>query len=396
MPGGKGNGEPVMTEPLGPGAVLPAAGGIAVCQDCGAPISGNYCANCGQETRIEVPSVRQFAHELMDQYVAVEGKLGRTLRVLLSQPGQLTLDYVQGRRQRYVRPLKLYVSISVVFFGLLGILPDSIGNPFTQVDPETRQELRQEINDDLKDEQGKDEQGKADADDGDKAAADNKPAVPATALAAAQPAPAITQPAASTAALAPSAEAQKDDNLDLRQQIRKAIDADLKSGQSDKIGQDIKSKVDASVNKYVPDKNSKVKDKGLAALSTPEQRKELRAKLADDAPYAMFFLMPYFALLLRWLYRKNQLRYGVHLLFTVHLHCFAFILLMFMFLPFSPLRTVLELAGVLYAFLALRRVYGGTLMRTAWRVLVLGFLDFVAVSATALSGVMTAVFGTGT
>jgi hypothetical protein len=392
MPGGKGNGEPVMTEPLGPGGVLPAAGGVAVCQDCGAPISANYCANCGQETRIEVPSVRQFAHELMDQYVAVEGKLGRTLRVLLSQPGQLTLDYVQGRRQRYVRPLKLYVSISVVFFGLLGILPDSIGNPFTQVDPETRQELRQEINDDLKD-----EQGKADADDGDKAAAaDSKPAAPAAAPAATQPAPAVAQPAAPAAAATPSADVQKDDNLDLRQQIRKAIDADLKSGQSDKIGQDIKSKVDASVKNQLSDKNSKTKDKGLAALSTPEQRKELRAKLADDAPYAMFFLMPYFALLLRWLYRKNQLRYGVHLLFTVHLHCFAFILLAFMFLPFSPLRTVLELAGVLYAFLALRRVYGGTVMRTAWRVLVLGFLDFVAVSATALSGVMTAVFGTGT
>jgi len=389
MPGGKGNGEPVMTEPLGPGGVLPTAGGVAVCQDCGAPISANYCANCGQETRIEVPSVRQFAHELMDQYVAVEGKLGRTLRVLLSQPGQLTLDYVQGRRQRYVRPLKLYVSISVVFFGLLGILPDSIGNPFTKVDPETRQELRQEINDDLKD-----EQGKADADDDDKAAAaDSKPAA---APAATQPAPAVAQPAAPAAAATPSADAQKDDGLDLRQQIRKAIDADLKSGQSDKIGQDIKSKIDASVKNQLPGKNSKMKEKGLAALSTPEQRRELRAKLADDAPYAMFFLMPYFALLLRWLYRKNQLRYGVHLLFTVHLHCFAFILLAFMFLPFSPLRTVLELAGVLYAFLALRRVYGGTVMRTAWRVLVLGFLDFVAISATALSGVMTAVFGTGT
>ncbi len=36
----------------------------------------------------------------------------------------------------------------------------------------------------------------------------------------------------------------------------------------------------------------KKKEKGLSALTSPEQRKELRAKLADDAPYAMFFLLP--------------------------------------------------------------------------------------------------------
>ncbi len=130
----------MMNQPLGPAPVTPAAGGVAVCQDCAAPISGNYCSNCGQETLIETPTVRQFVHELMDQYVAVEGKLGRTLRVLITQPGQLTLDYVQGRRQRYVRPLKLYVSVSVVFFGLRGILPDSIGNPFMKVDPSATQQ----------------------------------------------------------------------------------------------------------------------------------------------------------------------------------------------------------------------------------------------------------------
>src|ERR1700756_5195011 len=94
------SGAHVMSEPLGPEPVVASP---LNCMDCGAPISGNYCSNCGQETKILTPTVRQFMHEMMDQYIAVEGKLGRTLRVLATQPGQLTLDYVEGRRQRYVR-----------------------------------------------------------------------------------------------------------------------------------------------------------------------------------------------------------------------------------------------------------------------------------------------------
>ena len=368
MPGA-GDGEPMTSQPLGPEPVIPAAGGVAVCQDCAAPVSGNYCSNCGQETRIETPTVRQFVHELMDQYIAVEGKLGRTLRVLLTQPGQLTLDYVQGRRQRYVRPLKLYVSVSVVFFGLLGILPDSIGNPFMKVDvsPAPQADIGSQVQ--------------------------SNPAVAANgaALSGNKDAAAPGTPAAPTAPPPPPAP-PVDEKLDLRQQIQKDIESGVKSGKEDALDEAIKNDVEAAVHKQV---SGKKKEKGLSALSSPEQRKELRAKLADDAPYAMFFLLPYFALLLRWLYRKNKQRYGVHLLFTVHLHCFAFILLALMFLPFSPLRTALELAGGLYTFLALRRVYGGTWGKTLWRMAVLGFLDFVAISATALSGVLTAVFGSG-
>lgn len=348
--------------PLKPGAGAPAAA-AAVCQDCGAPVSGNYCSNCGQETRIETPTVRQFTHELMDQYIAVEGKLGRTLRVLVTRPGQLTVDYVEGRRQRYVRPLKLYVSISVVFFGLLGILPDSIGNPFTSSAPAAAPQ----------------------------APATPDPAAPTPALA---PAAAATTPAAPAPAAPPPATPgvpaaeQADMDEDLRQQIHKEIEADLKNGREGAIADGVRRSVDAAAQKHV-----KARKKGLDALSSPEQRKELRAKLADDAPYAMFFLLPYFALLLRWLYRKNQFRYGVHLLFSVHLHCFAFILLALMFLPLSPLRTALELGGGAYLFLALRRVYGGGWKVTLWRMALLAFFDFIAVSATTLSGVMSIVFG---
>jgi hypothetical protein len=391
QPGGEGAtsraisgplGPPAETSPLLPGTLVPAAAGVAVCQDCGAPISGNYCANCGQETIIEVPSVRQFAHELMDQYIAVEGKLGRTLRVLVTQPGQLTLDYVQGRRQRYVRPLKLYVSISVVFFGLLGLLPDDLANPFMKSEAPAQQSDASSSTSPAPAAETDQAQSEETAEQNtEQAAAEARTQAAAAAQSAAAPPPA-----------APAAPSPPGAPLDLKQQIQQEIDTDIKQGKQVAAGGDAISRhVNAEVKRRLGE-SKKRHGRDLPGLSSVEERRELREKLSDEAPYAMFFLLPYVALLLRWMYRKNEQRYGVHLLFSVHLHCFAFILLTLMFLPIPVLREALEAAGVLYTFLALRHVYGGSWKRTLWRMCLLWFFDFVAISATALSGVLSTVF----
>ncbi len=51
-----------------------------------------------------------------------DGKLPRTLRVLLTQPGQLALEYVAGRRQPYVSPLRLYLVTYLLHLFLLSFL----------------------------------------------------------------------------------------------------------------------------------------------------------------------------------------------------------------------------------------------------------------------------------
>lgn len=287
----------------------------AFCADCGAPVSGNYCALCGQETKIETPTVRHFLQEFIDQYIALEGKLGRTLRVLATKPGQLTLDYIEGRRQRYVRPLKLYLSISVVFFTLLGVLPDR-SNPFLS--------------------------------------ATDKPGDEAGAL--------VDYNKGAGTGKTPSAVLAKDDE-------DKPAPGSLE-GRIEERAQ------------------------AFSKLSGSDQRRAVREKLADDAPYAMFFLLPYFALLLRWFYRKQKLRYGAHLLFSLHLHSFLFIALTVGFLPLpSLLSTALEVVIGVYVFVALRCVYGGTPLRTLWRMFWLWAFYVLAVAASAVSGVLTVVFG---
>lgn len=91
------------------------------CRNCGARADVSYCPVCGQETRIEMPTVGHFIAEFAEQTFALQGQLWRTLQSLLLKPGELTLEYVAGRRQRYVRPLRLYLALSILFFAVLGL-----------------------------------------------------------------------------------------------------------------------------------------------------------------------------------------------------------------------------------------------------------------------------------
>ncbi|MBX3599197.1 MAG: DUF3667 domain-containing protein [Rubrivivax sp.] len=92
------------------------------CRNCGAALprpAPPFCAECGQETRVQAPTVREFLRQFGEHHLSSDGALWRSLRLLLLRPGELTNEYLRGRRRRYVLPLRLYLSISVVV--LLGI-----------------------------------------------------------------------------------------------------------------------------------------------------------------------------------------------------------------------------------------------------------------------------------
>jgi hypothetical protein len=54
------------------------------CPNCGARVSGNFCHECGQETVLHPPSTREFLHEFIGHYVALEGKLWKSLACFCS------------------------------------------------------------------------------------------------------------------------------------------------------------------------------------------------------------------------------------------------------------------------------------------------------------------------
>ena len=93
------------------------------CRNCDAPMYGAYCARCGQRESRADPSFRELAADAWDAFTNVDGKLLSALRSLVLRPGELTVEYLAGRRARYLTPLRLYLACSLLFFLVASMTP---------------------------------------------------------------------------------------------------------------------------------------------------------------------------------------------------------------------------------------------------------------------------------
>lgn len=88
------------------------------CQNCDYPLSSNYnfCPNCGQENNDKLVSFGTLIGEFFSNYFAYDSRFGRTIIPFLFKPGFLTKEFVAGKRNYYMHPLRLYFIISFVYF----------------------------------------------------------------------------------------------------------------------------------------------------------------------------------------------------------------------------------------------------------------------------------------
>ena len=93
------------------------------CLNCGHIVEEKFCPNCGQEnTETRRPFHYLFTHFIED-LTHYDGQFWGTIKNLLFKPGKLTQTYLEGKRQRYVPPVKLYIFISFITFFLFSIFP---------------------------------------------------------------------------------------------------------------------------------------------------------------------------------------------------------------------------------------------------------------------------------
>lgn len=247
------------------------------------------------------PSTREFLHEFIGHYVALEGKLWKSLWLLLLKPGRLTLEYIHGRRVRYVQPLRIYLTFSLIFFALIkfsGVSFFDTGHP--------------------------------------------------------GPHPVAQQPSA--------LKAIPEDQNETFQDARKVADR-LHAGWGERV-------------------------ETFLAQPQDEMVHQLSKTFFAYGPYALFALMPVFALLLKLLYLGTGRRYGAHLLFALHANAFAFAMLALQIaLPSSWgfVHFVLLSWLVVYLPLAMRRVYGGGKFVTLLRWIVLMLLHSLCIALAILA-----------
>lgn len=94
---------------------------VPACANCGAPVIGEYCAVCGQERNIHRRSVLGLLHELFSEIANFDSRILQTVFALLWRPGELSLAFREGRTRRYLPALRLYLFVSLIFFLVLSM-----------------------------------------------------------------------------------------------------------------------------------------------------------------------------------------------------------------------------------------------------------------------------------
>jgi len=327
------------------------------CANCDTPLNGHFCSHCGQEAVLHAASVREFLHEFIGHYVALEGKLWGSLKRLIFQPGELTNEYIRGRRVRYVQPLRMYLTFSVLFFALLKFTSDGD----THVEKQT-----------------------------------NGQKIAATAVKAAG------KPQPQTADSEESKSAARDALEEMtREMAAEDAKSDIRAAKAEQAAQHApQDNVDMNINEeYIDGKLEHLpllrrQWHALNQLPPDEQVKVFKNGMNHYAPYAIFCLMPVFALLLKVLYLGSGRRFGEHMLFALHTNAFAFLMFSVILLAqFGLLQFVLWCWLIGYLPWAMRRVYHssrlGTFLR--WSVLMLFYAISLglAVLISAGMGILT-------
>jgi len=278
------------------------------CRNCSAPVSSNYCPDCGQTTSLHPPSVWEFAHEVVSHYIAAEGKLWRTLALLVLQPGKLTVEYLAGRRQRYIIPLRLYLTASFLFFAV------AQGNAWSTYR------------------------------NGDRLAAQDVGQAVAPAL--------------------PSRDGGAGDEMDSSTAVSGAFSSSsfVENLRAEHFSDCLQPGARCPLWKSLlaPAMRNLLRDPDRAI-------ERFRERFRHSLSFAMFCLLPIFAGLLALAYRRRRMYYGEHLVFALHVHSFWFFLAFATALLPDVIGPWLALGLVGYCLWAQQRVYGGRSWTTLLR-----------------------------
>lgn len=310
-----------MSRELQKGGLEPGAIDVARCLNCGTPLSGPFCSACGQREHSRIISLGLLAKEAVGDIYHVDSRLWRTLRALISKPGLLTVEFIAGRRARYVPPFRLYLVVSIVLFLLAAHLRDEDSALVMLDDPVSMQQ-----------------------------------AVDAAQAALAEKRAEFTRNPANRKLAA------EIDGLSEQLQSLHGLQSEAaKPGSTcDRLSVSIfgwtalQPRIRAACHKITADRGA-----------------SLARSFMNNLPKMMFILLPLVALVNKVLYLRSRRYYVEHLLFFVHLHVFLFLALSAILIgnalfalvpggvhPPGIVSFLVVMALLSYVYLSLRRVYG--------------------------------------
>jgi hypothetical protein len=331
--------------------------------NCGATVEERFCTRCGQENLEPKESVGHLIRHFFEDITHFDGKFFVTVKDLIIRPGFLTREYVAGRRMSYLNPIRMYIFISAVFFVVLfaGKKEEAAAH---------EEDSRHSVN--------LYRQGVADS----------------------------LRSVVKTDSLHRSFNGAMAARLDTTEKVKEHGESvGLNMNSLGKVVIDLTEYKYNTVREYdsvqrsLPDTDT-ARDKGFMhwLMRNNVRQKERNAgrskmhvevDVSHDIPKIMFVLLPLFALYVGWFYSRKQYYYVNHAIFTVHYHCFIFLLfLVFMgldkLIPGDWASIILGALAALLAFTYLVAALHGMYRQSFWlslgKAMAISLLYFITIS----------------
>lgn len=274
------------------------------CLNCGTIVAGKYCQVCGQENVAPKETFWSMVMHFFGDITHFDGKFFTTLKDLLFKPGFLSAEYIKGRRQRYLHPVRMYVFTSAIFFLVFfSIRGTEDVVKFNGDDPMTMQQRDSMI---------ARLERKVKRDNADVKSA-QQIAILSDTTRQVRPSELLPYQGGFTVMSTIGGDYRDRAQYDSLQRV-------LPAAQRDGFFTRIWNKKSFELNeKYKYDPKSSMQ--------------KTMESILHKLPYLLFVSLPFFALILKLLYvRRKQFYYADHAIFTIHHYILSFILLLLVFL----------------------------------------------------------------
>jgi hypothetical protein len=315
------------------------------CENCGAELTGHYCAQCGQAAVDYRRSFRHVIADVLESFLNWDSKFFATIALLIFKPWRLTNEFLAGKRVHYVNPLRLYLLASILFFFAVNYGARDLRFEPGKLGPKDRAELEADLKKaDLPPAAREELQALLrESSPPPSPAGSPLPEVPS-------PSPNAPSPTADVASPSPAPETGKQ-----RVDYGKIGERPFVVFDQAKSTTPFERWIETRAKEKMGEHGTKI---GLFI-----------ATLFSNLPYMMLCCIPLFACVLKILYIRRHIFYIDHLIYALHIHTFAYTGIMLIVLATIGLTRVapgpiagwaialLWSAFVVQIFLSIRRVY---------------------------------------
>ncbi|MDN3620483.1 DUF3667 domain-containing protein [Polaribacter undariae] len=297
-----------------------------------------------------------------------DAKFWKTLIPLLIRPGEVSKNYIAGKRQRYSNPFKFYLTVSVIFFLIIGIT-DSYNdfNNFRNGKNPNNTDIFNAINLNLKEDQKKDSiLNLKETDSTLTAIKDTISKMP------------FLKVGGKEIKIVKMLKFQK-------QHPNLYVDDALDSLKIDK----------SFSNKFWYSRSQLIN----TIYTDSTVSKKLKKQFLSYSSIALFILLPLFTLFLKFIYIRSKFTYVEHLIFVFHTQTLFFLLLSIfyilnIFIETDSYTGLFLLLFLLYLFLAMKKFYEQSFIKTLFKYVFANvlFMIFTSLGVVFISFIAFALF----